>query len=78
MMEMVSQKEESDMTNFHNYMVYSHILNAGIYIFPSCNSIKYILCMNMVSFRFPHATIDTEFLTLSTLSLRDYASYNFH
>ena len=47
-MEMASQKEESDMTNFHNYVVYSHILNAGIYIFPSCNSIKYILCMNFV------------------------------
>ena len=63
---------------FHNYILYSHILNAGFYILQSCNSIKYVLCMNMVSFRFPHATIDMEFLSLSTLSLRDYASYNFH
>ena len=77
-MEVASQKEESNMTNLHNYLVYSHILNAGIYIFQSCNSIKYILCMNMISFRFPYATINMECLTLSTLSLRDYASYNFH
>ena len=60
------------------FILYSHILNAGFYILQSCNSIKYVLCMNMVSFRFPHATIDMEFLSLPTLSLRDYASNNFH
>ena len=63
MMEVTSQKEESNMTNFHNYMLYSHLLKAWIYILQSCNSVKYILCMNMVSFRFPHATTDMEFLS---------------
>ena len=63
MMEVTSQKEESNMTNFHNYMLYSHLLKARIYILQSCNSVKYILCMNMVSFRFSHAATDMEFLS---------------